>query len=228
MLFRSNRFLLCYSHRRVLRPTPVIDSRALDAHADSLGRVLRAGEPARLYDRDREADLLWREVYLAMNDLSAPIPAVEARGAPMIARLSLLYAVLDGASLIRASHLRAAVEVWWYGVQSTRKAYGERAARFGDPVADAILREFRDTARIEGRRVVVSQSDVHAALGRNAGRGGVTTALRLLAEQGLLERVVQSSDASRKAGRPSVNWCLTDAGEAPPSVNPRWLEVARR
>ena len=222
-----NRFLLCYSHRRVLRPTPVIDSRALDAHADSLGRVLRAGEPARLYDRDREADLLWREVYLAMNDLSAPIPAVEARGAPMIARLSLLYAVLDGANIIRASHLRAAVEVWWYAVQSTRRAYGERAARFGDPVADAILREFRDQARIEGRRPVVSQSDVHASLGRNTGRGGVTTALRLLAEHGLLERVVQSSDASRKAGRPSVNWRLTDAGDAPPSVMPRWLELAR-
>lgn len=222
-----NRFLVCYSHRRVLRPTPVIDTKALDRHADILGQVLRVGEVSRLYDRDREADGLWRTIYYAMNDLASPIPAVEARGAPMIARLSLLYAVLDGANIIRASHLRAAVEVWWYAVQSTRRAYGERAARFGDPVADAILREFRDQARIEGRRPVVSQSDVHASLGRNTGRGGVTTALRLLAEHGLLERVVQSSDASRKAGRPSVNWRLTDAGDAPPSVMPRWLELAR-
>ena len=222
-----NRFLVCYSHRRHLRPSPRIDWRTLETHADDLGRVIRAGQRDLLFDRDRQADSLWRSIYYAMNDLSSPIPAVEARGAPMMARLSLIFAILDGQTLIRVPHVRAAAEVWWYAVQSTRRAYGERSARFGDPTADAILREFRDQATIEGRRPVVSQTEVHHALGRNAGRGNVTAALRLLAEHGLLERVVQSTDASRKAGRPSVNWRLTDLGAAPATVMPRWLEVAR-
>lgn len=222
-----NRFLVCYSHRRVLRPSPSISGQALRDHASELGRVIEAAQVRRLYDRDREADRLWRAIYYAMNDLATPIPSIEARGASMIARLSLLYALLNGHSLIRVDDLRAAVEVWWYAVQSTRKAYGERAARFGDPMADSILQEFWAQARIEGRRPVVSQTDVHAVVHRNGGRGGVTRALALLAEHGLLERVLQPGDPARKAGRPAVNWRITDLGIAPPSVMPRWLEVAR-
>ena len=69
--------------------------------------------------------------------------------------------------------------------------------------------------------------DVHALVHRNGKRGDVTRALALLAENGLLERVLQPGDPARKAGRPAVNWRITDLGIAPPSVMPRWLEVAR-
>lgn len=221
-----NRFLVCYSQRRGLKPSPRMDWPGVERAAEGLGRAIRAARENEnpLHDRDPEADRLWCAIYEALNDPSAPIPATEARAAPMIARLSLLYAALEGGGLVRSHHLRAAVEVWWFSVQSSRKAYGER---FGDPVADALLRHFRDLSSIEGSRPVQSQTDLHAVLGRNAVRGGVTTALRLLAEQGLLERVTREVDGQRRAGRPAVEWRLAEAGEAPPAREPRWLEVAR-
>ena len=50
--------------------------------------------------------------------------AATRRGAPVVRRLSMLYALLDQASAIGPAHLEAASAVWRYSVASARLIFG--------------------------------------------------------------------------------------------------------
>lgn len=63
-----------------------------------------------------------------------------ARAAPNVLRISLIYALLDGATEIRREHLTAALEVWRYCEESARFIFGDA---LGDSTADFILQKLR-------------------------------------------------------------------------------------
>ena len=89
-----------------------------------------------------EARLLWCELYA---DLSEGHPgmfgAVTGRAEAQVVRLSLIYALLDGADAIGIVHLRAGLAVWRYCEQSAAYIWGDA---LGDDTADTILRALRD------------------------------------------------------------------------------------
>ena len=80
---------------------------------------------------------LWHQVY---GRLSAGRPgmlgAMTNRAEAQVMRLACLYAVGDMSYVVRPEHLRAALAVWRYCLQSAAYLFGDR---LGDPVADEIL-----------------------------------------------------------------------------------------
>ncbi len=63
-----------------------------------------------------------------------------ARGAPIVLRLSLIYALLDNAKQIGIPHLKAALALWDYSVQSVKALFGDAV---GDKEADKLLEALR-------------------------------------------------------------------------------------
>jgi hypothetical protein len=95
----------------------------------------------------KEASALWREVYPRLRqDRPGLAGAMTSRGAPMVLRLALIYALLDNHPItennqlkglhIRVAHLRAAMAVWDYCEES---AYYFLANRSGDALGDKVL-----------------------------------------------------------------------------------------
>ena len=87
--------------------------------------------------RDAAARAHWEAIY---GELSTRGPgllgAVLGRAEAQVARLSLVYALLDRSRVIGDRHLGAALEFWRYCADSGRFIFGER---LGDPLADKVL-----------------------------------------------------------------------------------------
>ena len=75
---------------------------------------------------DRDAKLLWHEIYCGIDDEeSGHIPAMLSRTAPQILRLAMTYALLDCSSVIQVPHLKAAKAVHDYCEQSVRYIFDD-------------------------------------------------------------------------------------------------------
>ena len=73
-------------------------------------------------------------------------------------RLSLLYALLDGADQIGRPHLEAALALWSYAEASARYIFGDA---LGDPVADELL------AALRGRPAGLTRTEISGHFGRH-------------------------------------------------------------
>jgi hypothetical protein len=150
--------------------------------------------PPRVLGFDQPATELWFEVY---GTLSGPSPgllgAVIARAEAQVVRLSLLYALLDGADAIATVHLEAAVELWMYCEESAAYIFGDA---LGDDVADTILAALRAAGGDGMTRTAISQ-----LFSRNQSSGRIQTALTQLATRSLV--AVQTRQTG---GRPSDVW----------------------
>ena len=159
-------------------------------------------EPRRLA-RDGEAGDLWGRdnhpgagVYAELSrDRYGLAGAATARAHAQVLRLSLLYAVLDGATEIRREHLDAALAVWDYCEASARYVFGDA---LGDPTADAIVKALR--AAPEG----MTRKDLRDLFNRHKQEGEITRACLLLHQRGLarFEKV-------ETGGRPAEKWFAT-------------------
>ena len=67
-----------------------------------------------------------------------------------VLRLQLLYALLDGAPVIRSEHLVAALALWDYCAASARLVFGDA---LGDPVADRILAALRGGGSLDRTQI---------------------------------------------------------------------------
>jgi hypothetical protein len=95
-----------------------------------------------LVDRDDAAKALWAEHYKAhLSDCGPGLwGQISGRGAPAVLRLSLIYALLDGARRISPPHLKAALALWDYNVASVKLIFGDST---GDQEADRLLDALR-------------------------------------------------------------------------------------
>ena len=87
--------------------------------------------------------------------------ACTARAAAITLRVSLIYALLDGANEIRKEHLMAALEVWRYCEDSAKYIFGDA---LGDPTADEILRALRAAPAGMTRTEVAALFDRHKSV----------------------------------------------------------------
>ena len=147
--------------------------------------------------RDAEADAVWCAVY---HDLSAGRPgmagAVLGRSEAQVVRLSLLYALLDRSSVVRAPHLQAALAVMEYVEDSVRLIFGDD---LGNPVAHEILQLLRAVAEGLTRQEIRREFSGHVR--------GLQRALDLLAQNRLAYSVMEPTD-----GRPAERWFAAEYG----------------
>lgn len=137
----------------------------------------------------------WAEFYRACaNDPGGLIGAITARGEPMVARLALLYAVLEGERTIAPHHLEAGLAVWAHSEATCRWVWGDRE---GDPLADRLLAAIR-TRGADG----LSLSEQSAALGRNASAAVLETIRTRLERR---ELIVTGRTSTDGVGRPPVH-----------------------
>ncbi|MDP9469335.1 MAG: YfjI family protein [Chloroflexota bacterium] len=142
--------------------------------------------------RDEEATALWAELY---PDLSAPgtglFGAMTDRAEAHVLRLSLLYALADGARRIGLEHLAAALALWDYCAASARHVFGDA---LGDPIADRILAALRGGGPLD-------RTQINELFGRHAKGPQLDRGLGALLAAGRARTWVEAT-----GGRPRTLW----------------------
>jgi hypothetical protein len=118
--------------------------------------------------------------------------ACTARAAALTLRLSLIYALLDGAGEIRKEHLIAALEVWRYCDDSAKYIFGDA---LGDPTADEIMRALRAAP------VGLTRTEIAALFDRHKSVAELSRALMVLHNHSLARFELQKTK-----GRPVERW----------------------
>jgi len=194
----GNRFLwLCVKRSKYLpdggRP---VDLAPLTARlADALAFARTTG----LMTRDDDARTLWHAVYRPLSEgKPGLLGAMIARAAPIVVRLSMIYALLDCSNVIRKEHLTAAIALWDYAEASARYIFGDA---MGDAVADEILGALRRSPS------GLTRTQISEALGRNQKADRINRALALIERNGLARFVREDT-----GGRPGERWFAATPG----------------
>ena len=189
----ANRFIwVCARRARELPEGGSVPERILQ---DCARKISLALEEARRIDRMKRDDAareIWKGIYGPLSGERLGLAgAVTARAEAQVLRLSMVYAALDGSSLIRAEHLLAALAIWTYADQSVTWIFGDN---LGDPLADEILRALRTGGPL-------SRNDIYQRWGRHRGAATIDRALGLLHEYGKTRLERQET-----GGRPVEIW----------------------
>src|SRR5262249_13926753 len=103
-----------------------VDGAALERLQDRLAGAIGFARGVGGMGRDEEAREIWREVY---GQLSGERPGLAGsllgRAEAHVLRLSVLYALLDCSTAVKAPHLMAALAVWDYCDASVRHIFSD-------------------------------------------------------------------------------------------------------
>jgi hypothetical protein len=140
---------------------------------------------------------LWKKAYPQLSEgYLGMLGAATDRAEAQVRRLACLYALLDGKALVCEEHLRAALEVWRYCMDSARFLFGVTS---GDPIADAILKELRRRGKAG-----MSRNEIRTELfQQNKSSEAIGHALAGLQKTGLARTVPIPKEG---AGRPTEQW----------------------
>ncbi|WP_447975378.1 DUF3987 domain-containing protein [Nitrospira sp. Kam-Ns4a] len=187
----GNRFLVAMVRRSKCLPDGGrLEEATLAPLVGRLRTVLERARRIGRLGRTEAARELWHTVYPVLTaDRPGLAGAMTARAEAQVTRLSLVYALLDGADRIDVPHLRAALMGWAFCEQSIELIFGER---LGDPTADAVV------THLQAAGGALSRTELSAALGRNVSAAEIERALTVLlaAKQVTIRRV------ARERGRP--------------------------
>lgn len=139
---------------------------------------------------DMEAHSRWPDIYHKLRSPKTGLfGAIVARSVPIVRRLAVLYAVLDGSEEVGSVHLDAAVALWQYAEASARYIFG---SALGDPDADRLLR-----ALWQRENGTLTRDEICNLFGRHKGREKTERALATLTASDLIEITKEQS-----GGRP--------------------------
>lgn len=189
-----NRFLIVAARRSKLLPAGGnLDDEMIADFGRKVASLAARARNVRLIRRTVAAEARWDEIYteLADDDPGGLLGAVIARDSAQMLRLSVTFALLDGAECIDVQHLEAALAVWRYCRASAALIFGELT---GDPLADRILAELRSSGRAE-----LSRTDLRDLFDRHASRERIEQAVSKLVSSGL---AIEATEPTR--GRPRV------------------------
>jgi hypothetical protein len=189
----ANRFLFMLVERSKFLPEgDPVPRETLAPLIERLRTVVTVARTIGLIRRDPEARALWAHIYRKLSDGEpGMVGAILARSEAHVLRLSILYAVLDGSSLVRAPHLEAALAVWAYAEDSARRIFG---SRLGLPVADRIY----DVGMQRGE---MTDTDINDLFKGNRKAAEIDAAMAVLTAQRLASR-----RAEKTAGRDRTVW----------------------
>lgn len=188
----GNRFLYFLVGRSKVLPDGATPPNELMA---KLGKDLKAAvqfaRKAGRLRRDDEARELWHAKYESLSEgRRGMLGAILSRAEVQVLRLSLIYALLDRSSIVKRTHLEAALAVWDFCERSAQIIFGDST---GDEIADRIF-EF-----LRGRPQTETQISNH--LGRHVNSDRIKSALAKLEA---LQRV--KSSRTKTSGRPKTVW----------------------
>lgn len=186
----------------------------------ALERVRQRGKVSVV--REDSARRLWAELYRPLSDgLPGLAGAILARGEAHVTRLSLIYALLDGSTVVRVQHLLAALAIWDYCVGSVLYLFGDK---IGDGLADRILAELRHNS--EG----LTRTEISKLFQGNKSSADLTRSLHILEEQNLATKSRERGpDPNQK--RPVEKWHASNGIKFVNFVGgksvPSYLQIAR-
>lgn len=191
----TNRFLWIAARRsrRLPEGGNIPDSLAAAAALELSKNIARARTHGR-YERTPAARDLWADIYneLGDDDPGGLLGAATARSEAQCLRLSLTYAVADGAPAIDVVHLAAAKAVIDYS-----RATAEMLFPASTALADRLHRGI-DDAGAEG----ISKTAVHGLMNNNATKADIDRAISELIDHGLVVETKVSNSSGK--GRPAV------------------------
>lgn len=188
----ANRFLFAATRRSGLHSNGGnVPEAVLAEYGQQLGQVVRAARRVSVMHRTEAAQQVWHDLYvqLAEDDPGGLLGAVIARDAPQCLRLSILYALLDGATQVDAPHVNAAGALWSYCRATAAHVFGDK---LGDDTADRLIIALRDAG--SGG---LSRDQQLAALGRHVSAARLDVAADRLTRLGLSTVVTEQT-----GGRP--------------------------
>lgn len=198
----ANRFLWSLVRRSKLLPD---GGRSLDLASlrQQVAAAVNAAKSITTMSRSPAARDLWHELY---PELTAERPgiygAVVGRGEAQTLRLSMLYALLDGSSVIDVNHLQAAVAVWRYCDDSARIIFTTDDDEARDPLERMLLAKVKEEPGINRR-------GLHRAIGGHIPAKDMVKALASLRDRGEAHCEMMAT-----GGRPSECW-FPDAAPKP-------------
>ena len=134
--------------------------------------------------RNAEAIALWDAVYRRLRNQPKGLKgALCARATAHCLRLSLIYALLDGAEQIQVQHVEAAASFWDYCERSISDIFADR---LGDPDADKILAAMKTGPQ--------GMTDLHLVFHRNRTAEWLTAKLAAMEKAGLIFQTQKTSD----------------------------------
>lgn len=172
-----NRFLVVLVRRQQLLPIP----RALEGTAlEELARRWHdAVDTARLAGRMgwTPAGRIWWETRYAsfLTTETGKLGAMKVRAAPIVLRLAMTYALMNGERELAPPALEAGEEVWRYSERSVEYLFGEST---GNATADVIHRYLR-------QHLQMTKTEVHRLFNRHKELHEIDAALALLSVSGL-------------------------------------------
>lgn len=193
----ANRFLWIASRRsKTLPMSPAVPAEIVERIGRELRHRLCEARRRTRMDLSTEARAVWCKVYPQLTDDVRPgrMGAVLSRAAPIVLRLALVYALLEGAREIEADHVRAGLAIWRYAEDSAEFAFGLRLA---NPRAERIAKALRAA----GERGL-SRSELSALFGRNLPAKQLDVALADV------PGVEMEKQQSRSGGRPALRYRL--------------------
>ena len=130
------------------------------------------------FERSEDTWIMWDKIYPALSDLPGGlIGALTSRVKAYITRLSLIYAAADSTDIIRPEHMKAALAVWDYNVESVKYIFQNQT---GDAIANKILK-----ALIRGGDYGLTRTDISNLFDRNMPAEKITSALETLTSANL-------------------------------------------
>jgi hypothetical protein len=189
----GNRFLFFLVRRsKTLADGKPVPGDRLDPLVSAIRTATAAATTRGEIPRSDDARELWHSIYPA---LSAGEPglvgALLGRAESQVLRLSLIYALFEGATSIQPAHLDAAVAVWDYCTASVRRIFG---GRLGITIADTMLDAMR-------KRGPMSTTEISNLFGRNRPKEEIQAGLDALLAVGKIRRTERQT-----AGRTAILW----------------------
>lgn len=190
----GNRFLWVLAHREKLVPLPrPIPKHVFLSLQQAILHRLKQAQCLHTVVFTEQAKNFWSQKYSELTiDKPGFIGAVTDRAEAQAVRLSLLYALLDGAKCIDVEHVRAGLAFWRYCEASARIIF---AGRGENPLDEKIL--------VVLRKGTHAAAEISNALGRNFASVDLKAALERLIRAGMVHHWEQKG-----VGRPSRMFAL--------------------
>jgi hypothetical protein len=200
----GNRFLwFMVESEKILPKTQPIPGSVFEPFVKRLRTLMTFGRRMHACRMDAPAGKLWDEVY--GTELRPEGPGIAgqmtSRGAPMVLRVALIYALTDCVRpedlFIKEAHLRAGLAVWRYCRASAEYLF---TSETDDPLKDKLLK------LLDKQPMTRNEFNRHLSPGQ---KRRVDEKLTELEKDRLIESVVAKHDGP---GRPAIRWQRTAEG----------------
>lgn len=189
----GNRFLwFLIKKSKCLPEGGAVPEEVIFSLSDRLKNVINQCRGIGEMKRDDKARELWAKVYPALSNGKAGLTGVLlARAEAHVLRLSMIYALLDGSSIITTEHLKAALGVWDYVEKSAKLIFG-KASGYSEVDKILLALEEKDLTETEIRDLFGKHNP------KKVDRALIYISENLLAFKTKIET----------GGRPSTTWSL--------------------